>query len=88
MQPRTILALLTTKALLAHGHLDVHQDPQVLFCRLAPQQVSPQSGLVCVVIPPQVEDPLFAFVEFQTVHLCPSLQPAEVFLKVCMEIYS
>lgn len=60
--PRIPLAFLATRALLAHEHLLVPQDPQVLLHRAALQllteQVCPQPVLVQEVIPSQLQDPI------------------------------
>lgn len=41
MQPRMLLAFLSAKgSLLAHAHLVLHHDPQVIFCRAAFQTVN------------------------------------------------
>lgn len=49
--------------LLVHGQPFVHQEPQVLLCRVLLQQVSPQPVLMYVVISPQFHHATFAFVE-------------------------
>ncbi|PKU46224.1 hypothetical protein llap_3448 [Limosa lapponica baueri] len=66
--------------LLPHGHPVVHQDSQVFFHKAALQHVSPQPVLVQEVIPPQVQHPRLALVEFHQVPLCPTLQPVQVSL--------
>lgn len=58
----------------------VHQDPQVLLCRADSQEVSPQPVLVHGAVPSQMLNPALAFVEFQKVPLCPSLQPVQILL--------
>ena len=58
--------------LLAHILLHVHHDPQILLCQAAFQ---PQHGLVHRVVPPQVQDSAFPFVELQEVPFCWFLQP-------------
>ncbi|KAJ7400839.1 hypothetical protein BTVI_101645 [Pitangus sulphuratus] len=68
--------------LLAHG-----QNSQVLLLRTASQQVSPQPVQVPRATHFQVQDPAFAFVEFQTVLLCPSLQPVNFLLKGCTALW-
>lgn len=48
--------------------------------RAASQQVKPQLILMHAVIPPQVQDLAFVFVEFQNFMLCPFLQPVKILL--------
>lgn len=67
----------------AHGHLVVHQGPQVLLYRAASHQVSPQPVLVLGITPLQVQDSLFALVRFQLVLLSPTLQPVKGLPKGC-----
>ena len=59
--------------LLAHGQPVIHQDTQVALHRAALQQVHPDPVLMHGVVPAQVEDPAFAFVEPYQVPLCPFL---------------
>lgn len=68
--------------------LAVQQDPQLLLCRAAFQQVGPQPVpfLLCGAVPPQIQDPTFAFVELNSVPLCTPLQLVEVHLKEGTEV--
>lgn len=54
--------------LLLHIQLDVHQDPQVIFCRAACQFVCPQPVSLQGVLPSQVQDFVFVLAEFHEVH--------------------
>ena len=64
MQPRMLLAFFAATAhLLARGQLADHQEPKALLCRAALQLFGPQCVLVHEVIPPQVQDFAFPFVE-------------------------
>lgn len=69
MHTRVPLAFLAPRALLAHGELVVHQNTQVLLCRVAFQQVCTQPVMGHGVTLPKVQDPAFAFTEFQKVPL-------------------
>ena len=68
-------------AWLGHGYLLIHQHSQVLLCRAALQQVSPEPVLMHGVIPPQVQDLALALVELHWFPLCPTLQPVQISLK-------
>lgn len=55
------------KPLLVHVQLVSHHNPQIVFHKAALQPISPQSVLVCGVIPPQVQDFSCCFVELHVV---------------------
>lgn len=58
MHPRIPWAFLATRTtLLVRGHLVAHQDPLVLVCRAAFQQIESHPLLVQGFILPQVQDP-------------------------------
>lgn len=64
--------------LLDNDHLGVHQDSRGLFCQAAFQTAIPQQVLVQGVVPPQVQDFAFPFVELYEVCVCLFLQLLEV----------
>ena len=66
--------------MLAHCQLAVHQDPKVLFCETAFQQISPHCVEVPEVIPYERQDFAFLFVELHEVSICLFLQSVEVSL--------
>ena len=69
MHPRIPLAFLATRA---HCWLmDNLSSTSTSRCKAALQQVCPEPVLVHGVVPPQVQDPAFAFVEHHQVPLCP-----------------
>ncbi|PKU41419.1 hypothetical protein llap_8284 [Limosa lapponica baueri] len=53
------------------------RTPRSFFHRAVLQRVSPQPVLVHGVIPPQVQHPTLARVEFHQIPLCPALQPVQ-----------
>lgn len=61
-------------ALLTHGQLAAHQNPQVSFCKVAFQLVDLQPILQHSVIPSPVQD----FAELNEIPTCPFLQPVTV----------
>ena len=66
----TIGLLGSQGTLLAHGQPVVHQDTQVPLHKAALQQVCPKPVLVHGVVPPQVQDPALAHIEFCDSNLC------------------
>ncbi|PKU29465.1 glycoprotein xg [Limosa lapponica baueri] len=80
MDPRMLLAFLAT---MAHfwltGILLSTRTPRSFPHSCSPAG-QPQCVLVQGAIPPQVQHPTLAFVEFHQVPLCPALQPVQVSL--------
>lgn len=66
----------------------VHQNPQLLLCRAAFWQAIPSLYWGMPLFIPQVQEPAFPFLEFQTAFLCPSLQTAKNFLQGCTVLWS
>ena len=72
--PQDAIGLLGSQGtLLAYGQPVVYQDTQVPLRRAAFQQVCPKPVLMHGVVPPQVQDPALALVEFHTAVLLSSM---------------
>ena len=66
--------------LLAHGHILVHQDPQVLLCKAAFQPVDYQPVLVPGVTPSKGQGFTFPFAKLHGIPASPFLQLFKVSL--------
>lgn len=79
MQPRLLLDFFAVMVLLLfYVKLVVHQDPEVLLCRAAFHQVTPQPLLVHGAVPPQVKNFAFEFAELHEIPAGPFQKPAQV----------
>jgi len=68
-------------ALMTHGHLGVHLDAQVHFCKAVFHLGGPQHILVPGIVPPQAQELALPSIELYEVPACPFLQLVEVLWK-------
>lgn len=88
MCPRSLLAFLGARILLDPEHFVCTRTLSSFSAELLSGRPAPSLYWGMGLFIPQVQEPAFAFLEFQTAPLCPSLQTAKNFLKGCTVLWS